>query len=206
MSTTTDSTPDRRRACRAGRLAATLALMWTVLVLLAHLVVGSYACGSDTSNCGRTRHKTTVYHGYVPFPNTLFKVAFPSIVDYGGLVGGFRTDSNGHYCIVWAPESGTFIINGNQTNFGPPRGRLLLGRFPAGCQSGNRGVPWWRAEDLGSSPQYRSVTDAALLTMLVLVFGLIGGPSKLAARVRATGVVLALASTILFLAVSWPTF
>ena len=206
MSTTTGSTPGHKPTHGVGRLAATLALLWTVLVLLAHLLVGSFTCGRDTADCGVTRHKTMVYRGYVPFSNTSFKVAFPSIVEYGGLVGGFRTDRNGHYCIVWAPESGTFIINGHETTFGPPDGRTLRGPVPGGCQSGDRGLPWWRARDLGDSPQYRSVAYAALLTMLVLVFGLIGEPPKLASRVRATGVVLALASSILFLVVWWPTF
>ncbi|HEY1510326.1 MAG TPA: hypothetical protein VGF93_15060 [Solirubrobacteraceae bacterium] len=202
---TTHSTSGGGTTHRVGRLAATLALLLTVLVLLADIVGGHLACGFDTSDCVSTSHKSMAYEGHLPFANTPFEVDFSSVrLAGGGLVGGFRTDSNGRYCIVWAPEDGTFVINGSK-NYGYfYNGHPLHGRPPAGCQSGNQNVPWWRADDLTSSPQYLAVIGLALLTMTVLVIGIVSGRSKPAARVRAAGLALALASTALFLAVWWP--
>jgi hypothetical protein len=199
-------TPDGKTVHRIGRLAATLALLWAVLVLLADITGGQLACGFDTSDCVPTRAKTMVYEGRLPFPHTSFEVDVSSVrLAGGGLVGGFRTDNNGRYCIVWAPKDGSFVINGSENygHFYPGMGHVLHGQPPAGCQSGNQNVPWWRAHDLTSSAQYISVIVAALMAMIALAVGIIGGRSMQAARVRATGLILALASTVLFLVVWW---
>ena len=118
-------------------------------MLLADIAGGHLACGGDTSSCVSTRHKTTVYRGSLPFASKRFEVNFPSVSQAGGgLVGGFRTDNSGRYCIVWAPEGGTFVIGGSE-NYGYfIVGQPLNGPPPPGCQSGNKNVPWWRADDL----------------------------------------------------------
>lgn len=66
-------------------------------------------------------------------------------------------------------------------------GRTLHAPPPAGCQSGDENVPWWRADDLTSAPQYLAVIGAALLAMAVLAIGILAGRSNAAARVRAAG-------------------
>lgn len=204
MPNTTHSTPASNTRRRLGRLAATLALLWAVVVLLADVFGGYSQCGGDTSSCVSTRHKTIVYQGALPFVNQPFEVDFPSLTQAGGgRVGGFRTDSHGRYCIVWAPEGGTFVINGSE-NYGYfYNGEALHGPPPAGCQSGDENVPWWRARDLTSSWQYFTVIGAALLTMAVLLVGISGGRSRLATRARATGLALSLASTVLLVVVWW---
>lgn len=205
MANTTHDTSARNTEIRVGGLAATLGLLLAVLVLLADIAGGHLACGGDTSSCVSTRHKTTVYRGSLPFASKRFEVNFPSVSQAGGgLVGGFRTDNSGRYCIVWAPEGGTFVIGGSE-NYGYfIVGQPLNGPPPPGCQSGNKNVPWWRADDLTSSVQYLTVLAAALLAMAVLVIGILNRPAKMATRVRASGLVLALASTLLLVVVWWP--
>ena len=191
------------KAPRVGRFAATLALLWVGFVLLVHLAFGHFACSFDTSGCLQSANKTMVFRGHLPFANTPFQVLFYSVQKAGGgPVGGFRTDSHGDYCVVWAPESGYFVIHGSP-NYGslPYLGQVLHGRPPAGCQYGDQGVPWFRARDLTSSIEYISVIVLGLVTMWVLGTGIAIGRAAWDRRVRVAGLWLALASTVLFVAV-----
>jgi hypothetical protein len=99
---------------RVARPAAVLALIWCLPVLLAHVAAGQFSCGQDTSSCATNSQKNTVFEGQLPMVNTSFQVVFEG----AGLVGGFRTDPVGHYCILWGPDgaAGDIVINGRESS------------------------------------------------------------------------------------------
>lgn len=186
---------------RVSPLAAVLALGWCAFVLLAHLAGGWLSCSGDTSDCASTTARAMVYQGQLPYANTPFAITGPG----AGYVGGFRTDSHGRYCIVWTPDGGSFIVQGQETAgyFLGSTGHVLQGRSPSGCQYGDGGVSWDRSEGLTSSPQYWSVITLGLVTMCVLILGLALGKADSGGRVRAAGVALSIASTVLPLVLWW---
>jgi hypothetical protein len=177
-----------------------LALIWCLLVLLAHLAAGQFSCSQDTSDCATTSQKNTVFEGQLSAANTSFQVAFQG----AGLVGGFRTDRTGHYCILWGPDGagGDIVMNG-QGSGDLDSGSPLRGVPPAGCRSGDASVRWDRADDLRTSWQFISVVVLALATMSVLGAGLLVSRS-VATRVLATGLALTVATTVLPLVLWWP--
>jgi len=196
--------PTRRpwlRFARVSGLAAGLAMFWCALVLLAHVAGGWLACESDTSDCATTTAKTFVYQGQLRYPSTPFDLTGPGAY----LVGGFRTDSQGRYCIVWTPDGAGFLLAGNPNDMigGTGAGQRLHGQPPAGCQYGNGGVLWDRSRDLTSSPQYLSVVILDLATIGLLAVGIARGKRHPGAEIRAIGLALTAASTALPLILWW---
>ncbi len=184
---------------RVARPAAVLALIWCLLVLLAHLAAGQLSCGQDTSNCATTSEKNTVFEGRLPVANAPFQVVFEG----GGLVGGFRTDPLGHYCILWGPDgaAGDVVVNGRESGI-LGSGTPVHGVPPTGCRSGDASIPWDRADDLRTSWQFISVVVLALATVSVLGAGLFGR-RRAASPVLATGLALTVATTVLPLVLWW---
>lgn len=123
-------------------------MIWCLLVLLAHVAAGQFSCGQDTSSCATNRQKNTVLEGQLPMANTSFQVVFEG----AGLVGGFRTDPNGHYCILWDPDgaAGDIVLNGRESGI-LGSGTPLRDVPPAGCRSGD--VSGGASCDLLNEPQ-----------------------------------------------------
>jgi hypothetical protein len=55
-----------------------------------------------------------------------------------GLVGGFRTDANRHYCVLWGPDGAAtdIVIDGRESAI-LGSDTPLRGVPPAGCRSGD---------------------------------------------------------------------
>jgi len=177
--------PTRRpwlRFARVSGLAAGVAMFWCVLVLLAHAAGGWLACGFDTSDCATTTAKTFVYQGQLRYPNASFDVTGPGAYR----VGGFRTDSQGRYCIVWTPDGAGFTLRGNPNYVigTTGTGQRLHGHPPAGCQ-------------------YLSVVILDLATMGLLAVGIVRGRRYPGGEIRAIGLALTAASTALPLILWW---
>ena len=58
-----------------------------------------------------------------------------------GKVGGFRTNSRGRYCVVWTPDGGELLVDGQEAGI-LSTGSRLRGYPPARCQDGDENVPW----------------------------------------------------------------
>lgn len=185
-------------------------LAWCGAVVLFHSFAAALACGWDTSYCAQGRDKNGLYRGVLidrqghVARNTRFTVAFESRRNADPReVGGFSTDANGAFCIVWAQERSTPSI----TSDGAPRGSIrgwepLNGADPPRrCQEGDRGIPWNRASDLKTSPQFMSVPALAVAAAALLLVALVGGRAE-TLRMRRSGLALTLASTLLA-AVLW---
>ena len=132
--------------------------------------------------------------------DTSFSVAFESRRRaHPREVGGFSTDAHSNYCIVWAQERITPFVHlddGSEITIDVPWQPLNGAEAPPNCQTGDRGIPWNRADDLKSTPQFVSVPAVVLPGVALLLFGLIvrGTPAR---RARMAGLVLTLASTLL---------
>jgi hypothetical protein len=190
-----------------GRVVCLVAVAWCGFVLLAHWTIAGLACASDTSDCAKSRGKNGVYTGVLrddhgrPLRNRSFSVAFAS---RRGLdpVSGFHTDAKGRYCIVWASERIVPFVSVDDGS-SAPRGidgdwRPLAGaRPPAGCEAGDAGIPWPRADDATTSWQFRTVPAVVAVAVGLLLVALLRG----GARVRRTGLALTLAGTLLAIAV-----
>ena len=117
------------RIPRVGLWLDGTAAVWCSFVLLAHIAAAAISCSGDTSSCATTRHKTTVFQGHLTYDNTPFEIVATGV----GMVGGFRTDAHGRYCIVWNARRG----RGRRSRpgrgrvcFGPPASRPSAGRLP----------------------------------------------------------------------------
>lgn len=144
--------------------------------MLAHWALGNLACGWDTSYCAASHEKDTTYRGQLTaddgrvLADTAFTVAFESRLD-APRVGGFTTDADGTYCLVWATEATTPLAYVDGT---------LAGRLeqdaeapPGDCQTSDAEIPWNRADDLRSTPQFVGVFVPGALAILALVLGLL---------------------------------
>src|SRR3954447_10290318 len=182
-----------------------VALVWCILLFLAHWLFGSVACGWQELTCVPSRHKDTIYQGVLADPQGrmmtgAFTVSFPLSGKHR--VGGFSTDAEGRYCVVWAPEaSPTANIGGLAV---PLQVIDAPGRpIPPGCQEGNAGIPWKHADDLKSSPQYLSLLFTLLIAGGILMGGLAyAGDTRPARLHREAGLAMTVVSTLLF-AVLW---
>jgi hypothetical protein len=192
------------------RVACILGLAVCGFVLLVHYFFGGIACSFDTSYCAMTRHKDGLYRGVLRdrqgnvLADTPFTVRFESRRNERRRdVGGFRSDGQGRFCIVWPSEEITpFIeLDGTDAIHTP---WVSLGRQapPPGCQPGDAGIPWNRSDDLESTIQFRSVpallVPAAALLVLAFLFRM-EGAGKLLQR---GGLALTAAGTVLA-AVLW---
>jgi hypothetical protein len=187
----------------AGRAICVAALAWTAAVLFAHWMLASLTCAWDTSYCAHTREKNGIYQGVLvdsndqPIAGTPFTVAFASRRD-GRDVGGFSSDGDARYCIVWARERITPFVHfasGRETSIRGPWRPLHGPNPPPGCQSGDRGIPWDRADDLKSAPQFLLVAVLGFATMGLLLLGLALGRVRAATRVRGLGVAMTIVAT-----------
>jgi hypothetical protein len=181
------------------------ALVWCGVVLLFHWAAGAFACGWDTSYCAQSRDKDGLYRGVLvdrqgrTVTNTPFTVGFESRRNAEpGEVGGFSTDSAGRFCILWAQERITPSISLDGAPEGSIQGWEPLNGSdpPLGCQAGDEGIPWNRADDLKTSPQFMSVPALAVPAAALLLVALLGGRTG-TQRLRQAGFALTFASTLL---------
>jgi hypothetical protein len=190
----------------AARSVCVIALVWCGFLLLVHWAAAGLACAHDTSYCALNRHKNGLYRGTLvdrqgrPITDTAFSVSFESRRRaHPREVGGFSTDAQGRYCIVWAAERITPFVHFDdvertiQTPWQPLNGP----NPPRGCQSGNHGIPWNRADDATSSPQFIAVPALAVPGALLLLVALVAGVAPTARRPRRAGLALTVASTML---------
>jgi hypothetical protein len=183
-----------RAICAAG-------LVWCAVVVAFHWLAGSLACALDTSYCAFSHEKDGVYAGILrdadghKLPNREFSVAFESRRDMGR-VGGFSTDRDARYCIVWANERITPFASaggGPSIAIRDSWRRTRDSARPAGCQSGDEGIPWNRADDRLDRPQFRVPVALGAAGMVLLAVGLVGGAKRRVAR--RSGLALAAVTT-----------
>lgn len=191
----------------ARRWVQVAALVWTAFVVGSHWFAAMAGCAMDTSYCADSRHKDGVYTGFLvdgdgrPAASKDFSMSFESRHQFGrqGLVK-FTSRPDGSFCIVWGQEAikpGALVDDDGRQYVGQDATwRPLRGQDPpAGCQTSRRGIPWHRALDYASSPQY----------LLVLMLGAAGGLALVAGRAlsatRRAGLALTAATTAAALAV-----
>ena len=194
------------KARRVSPRVTFAALLWCLLVLSVHLVLGAAACSySDSSNCVASSQKNTLYRGvlvgvpgYYPLRNTRFRVIFASR-GFDAPVGGFSTGPDGSFCIRWAEDGLTFLVGSRfvTTQPLPLVPQRLVGTPPAGCQSSNSGIPWNRSRDLQSAPEYVSVIVLDVVSFALLLIGLPLGVRSVGPRLRVAGLSLTVATTAL---------
>ena len=165
------------------RGACGLAFGWCLVLPLPHWVASAFSCGFDTSYCAESRHKNGLYRGVLVdqqgrrLTNMPFSVDFETRRGREGpsLVDGFATDGFGNYCVVWARERiiprayvDERYVAGIDGRWEPLNGSGP----PRGCQEGDEGIPWNRADDRASSPQFISVFVLTLTSIALLLVGL----------------------------------
>jgi hypothetical protein len=149
------------------------------LMLLFDASRAAYACSQDTSYCAASTERNGRFTGTLrghdrrPAANTEFEVMF----DSRGLERPrvtFTSDARGRYCILW-PKERVFPMSDETpehqlANLGawlPLDGRPA----PRGCQEGDAGVPWQRADDLASSWQFVTLVGLGALALALLGAG-----------------------------------
>lgn len=193
-----------------GKAACLAALAWCVFVLLLHGTYGVFACSADTATCAESRSEDGFYGGVLVdqqgqlVRNTALSVAFGSR-NHGRIqdvVGGFATDAQGRYCVVWAQESATpsVTLRSQVLRFERPWQPLGAAQPPPGCQTSDRGVPWNRSKDDASSPQFIALPVVVALGVLLLLAALAFRATPSARRLRTAGLAFTYASTALFIA------
>jgi hypothetical protein len=195
---------ESRSSALGLRIVCALAIAWCALVLVAHAFAGAISCGWDTSYCAQTHTKNGVYRGILrdnqgaAVASTRFTVSFESRRGRPA-VEGFATDAHGGYCIVWAQERIVPFANAGDELIPIPDPWESLERAgpPAGCQSGNAGIPWDRADDLSTRAPYRAVQVFALAAVALLAIGLVAGTRRGGRGACAAGLGLAGVSTAL---------
>lgn len=190
----------------AGRGVCLAALVWCGFVLLFHWAAGGFACGMDTSYCAQSRDKNGVYRGVFvdgqgrTLTDTAFSVAFESRRGARPRdVSGFSTDAHGRYCIIWAQERITpsAHVGGSEWSIRDPWQPLNGASPPPGCQAGDQGIPWNRADDLTTSAQFLAVPAVAVPGVVLLLVALVLGGAPTARNPRTAGIALTVASTLL---------
>jgi hypothetical protein len=180
-----------------------------VLMLVVDSFRATYACSQDTSYCAETTDRNGLYTGTLrdsegrPAANTEFEVHFAS----RGLDRPrvrFKSDARGRYCILWPKEDmfpSSRVAEGHDASLGS---WLPLGDRPPprGCQRGDAGVPWQRAEDLASSWQFLTLVALPALALALLGAGAanVRGRGRLWARLAVTLTAVALLAHLLLLA------
>jgi hypothetical protein len=185
-------------------LAILMILAAAVLALLQFVATG-LTCAWDTSYCAASVDKNGVYEGTLlfgnrPYRSSEFEVAFTSRRDRPKV--SFRTDERGHFCVRWASESivpyastpdGESLTSrddGSVVN-GLSGWRDLEGREPPpGCEAGDAGIPWNRAEDATSTWQYWLLIVLPLAAIACLVLSLVAPRSRYARPLVGSGALL----------------
>jgi hypothetical protein len=149
------------------------------LMLLFDASRAATACSQDTSYCAATTERNGIYTGTLsgsdgrPAANTHFEVLFAS----RGLERPrvrFTSDARGRYCILWPEEQVFPSSDATQQHRVANVGAWLPlddRPPPRGCQVGNEGVPWQRAEDLASSWQFFMLVGLPALALALLGAG-----------------------------------
>ena len=180
-----------------ARVLYAVGLVWCVLVVAVHWGAASLACAFDTSNCAYGHDKNGVYEGLLrngdrALTNRSFTVAFASRSDKP-TAGPFRTSRNGDYCVVWANERITPFARARGGGDVALRDWHETSDPPAGCQSADEGIPWNRADDRMSRPQFIVPIVLGAIAAVLLLVGLVGGATR--RRAGRAGLVLALVTT-----------
>lgn len=182
------------------------------LLGLAHLTFAGLGCFGDTSTCAQSVEKTGVIEGTLLTQNgdlyrsSEFEVEFASRENRSPVT--FHTDAEGRYCIHWASER-------SYPSAAAPTGEPLVGNEdgdpellswrelngadpPPGCEEGDAGVPWNRADDAESTWQYWLLIALPLAAIAALAAALIGRRTPYALRLFASGGLLFAANLIVF--------
>ena len=196
----------QQKAFPASPRATFAALLWCLLLLALHVVLGGAACTyGDSPVCVQNDQKDFLYRGALVgtgakrLPDTRFSVRFASRLS-NPPISGFVTDSHGRFCIRWAEEDGgpRFYVGNElvatipENLFFPPK---ISGPSPPGCQSSDAAIPWYHTSDPTGTPAFLSVTVLGLLSAGLLLAGLLLGARLVGARLRVAGVGLTLATT-----------
>jgi hypothetical protein len=180
-----------------------LALIWCSAIGVAHALLPGLAC-YDNANCAQSYKKDGVYYGVLRdrvgrlLTNTRFGVGFGSPNAKPPGTGGFATNSAGRYCVVWASyayDPAVFVAGrtvATMNDWHPLDGRTP----PHSCERGNGRIPWNRADDTTSSPQYRGVLALLVTTLVLLLGAVLPTREPAASRVRLAGLALTAASTL----------
>jgi hypothetical protein len=194
----------------------------SLLGVLATLYVDGITCSSETSFCASSTDKDSVYSGRLAlspdddgalYRDQEFLVSFKS--RQGEEPVAFRTDHEGRFCIRWAHES--YYPNARTPDgrplfvFGrpaPPLSELGLTSAPTPivqrslpCEEGDGGVPWYRAEDLTGSWQYKLLLAIPIAAFLVGALALLTRRREVSGWLYATGYGLLLIDILVWLAV-----
>lgn len=183
---------------RTQTLLAALLIVPAAVIAVLHWGATEFSCSWDTSYCAKTTEKNGVYEGALetregrPYSSAELEVEFESRRDLPPV--SFRTDEAGRYCIQWALERIYPFARtpGGEEELGSlSEWRDLEGQIPPpGCEEGDEGIPWNRAEDASSTWQYRLLMVLSLATLLLSAFALFGRRSRYAYSCLAAGAVL----------------
>jgi hypothetical protein len=203
-------------------VVAVLLIVIAGLMLLANAFRASFACSTDSSTCARSTEKNGVYETTLvdqagtPYRSREFLVEFRAL--RSGDRVAFRTDRSGHVCIQWASESSYPLLltaGGDELyaryvggQYQEPVSSLrewqdLEGREPPpGCQQGDRGIPWYRAEGATGSWQYLLLQALPAAAILALLLALVGHGLLWSRRVWMLGALLLASEAIVWLILS----
>ncbi|MDA0181615.1 hypothetical protein OJ997_15020 [Solirubrobacter phytolaccae] len=146
------------------------------LLVFLHWAVGNVTCGWDTSYCAESAEKDTTYQGVLEtrdgrvLADTDFTVRFESRVGEPD-VGGFSTDADGRYCLMWAsePVSPGAYVGDEYVNRLERLGEDDVPVEP--CQTSDASLPWNRTEEVTRTPQFLAAFIPGGLAILVLLVG-----------------------------------
>jgi hypothetical protein len=187
----------------AARAVCAAALVVCVVVVALHWGAASLACAFDTSDCAYGHEKNGVYEGVLrdrgrTLDNRRFSVSFESRSGESP-VAGFRTDGEGRYCIVWAQERITPFANTTGAGSIALRDWRETSEPPAACQTSDEAIPWHRADDRMSRPQFLVPVALGAAAAVLLLVALVGGPRR--RNVRRAGLALTAVTTVAVAAV-----
>jgi hypothetical protein len=163
------------------------ALVVATAAFTANLVGANSVCALRTSYCASSTDKNGLYKGALygpdgkPYRDARILVHFDSREDLSHVT--FRTDHQGHVCIVWAHEaigpypmtwfySELWAKHAGLNGFGVWR-NLHGAKPPPGCQQSSATIPWYRASDLHESWQYLLLFVTSALSIVILSFALV---------------------------------
>lgn len=201
-----------------GFTVAVAGLVAALFLIGFDYAVSAFSCSLDTSYCAKSRKKNGIYTGTLlttdrePAANVQFTVSFESRAGEDPVA--FRTGDDGSFCIRWAEESVTpsieqsgLILQGSEV----AQDRRLTdfqtveegggGPLP-GCQEGDAGIPWNRADDLRSSWQFALMVGLAAAAGLIFLLALLRSGMRTSIGVLRVGLAL-LGAAVVATAAGW---
>jgi len=170
---------------RVAVAGAVVGILIAGFVLLWDLAEGAVGCGEDTSYCAQSQDKNGTYTGQLlldgkPYADQAFEVAFESRdqADLGRVA--FTTTTEGQFCIVWALEritpfaytpTGQPLEESTRGIQGLSNWQPLDGLPPDGCQEGDGGIPWYRADGLTRTWEYAVLLIVPALAGFLMISG-----------------------------------